>query len=234
MVFQLVVGTVVKMQSQAWERRVERLGISAIFFASAVRKWCRAGWSFCRKCRHAGSVFQERALCMPPHEARIRPGCWSEGADRHHQVDYYGHLDFTPSSRVIDDIVKTQFDSGKDSAIIALFRKAHVAELVDAHGSGPCAARCGGSSPSVGTTLPDRQSQNAAAFAKGMRRFAVHTLYPVQPRCSDALSKRSPAPRHSHCAFPIHCDHWQHPLHASTFVLKRTLTCGVNRLCSAQ
>src|SRR5471032_2797809 len=28
---------------------------------------------------------------------------------------------------------------------------AHVAELVDAHGSGPCAARCGGSSPSVGT-----------------------------------------------------------------------------------
>src|SRR3954462_11477484 len=32
---------------------------------------------------------------------------------------------------------------------------AHVAELVDAHGSGPCAARCGGSSPSVGTTLPE-------------------------------------------------------------------------------
>ena len=34
------------------------------------------------------------------------------------------------------------------------FRRAadvHVAELVDAHGSGPCAARCGGSSPSVGT-----------------------------------------------------------------------------------
>ena len=31
-------------------------------------------------------------------------------------------------------------------------RSAHVAELVDAHGSGPCAARCGGSSPSVGTT----------------------------------------------------------------------------------
>ena len=29
---------------------------------------------------------------------------------------------------------------------------AHVAELVDAHGSGPCAFGCGGSSPSVGTT----------------------------------------------------------------------------------
>jgi hypothetical protein len=27
-----------------------------------------------------------------------------------------------------------------------------VAELVDAHGSGPCAARCGGSSPLLGTT----------------------------------------------------------------------------------
>ena len=30
---------------------------------------------------------------------------------------------------------------------------ARVAELVDAHGSGPCAARCGGSSPFPGTTL---------------------------------------------------------------------------------
>ena len=29
---------------------------------------------------------------------------------------------------------------------------AQVAELVDAHGSGPCAARCGGSSPLLGTT----------------------------------------------------------------------------------
>ena len=28
-----------------------------------------------------------------------------------------------------------------------------MAELVDAHGSGPCAARCGGSSPSVGTII---------------------------------------------------------------------------------
>ena len=26
-----------------------------------------------------------------------------------------------------------------------------MAELADAHGSGPCAARCGGSNPSVGT-----------------------------------------------------------------------------------
>jgi hypothetical protein len=32
---------------------------------------------------------------------------------------------------------------------------AQVAELVDAHGSGPCAARREGSSPFLGTKLPD-------------------------------------------------------------------------------
>src|SRR5450830_2152217 len=37
------------------------------------------------------------------------------------------------------------------SADAVCSNSAHVAELVDAHGSGPCAARCGGSSPSVGT-----------------------------------------------------------------------------------
>ena len=38
------------------------------------------------------------------------------------------------------------------NADVSSSNSAHVAELVDAHGSGPCAARCGGSSPSVGTT----------------------------------------------------------------------------------
>lgn len=38
-----------------------------------------------------------------------------------------------------------------DANIISDVQIAHVAELVDAHGSGPCAARCGGSNPSVGT-----------------------------------------------------------------------------------
>ena len=33
---------------------------------------------------------------------------------------------------------------------------AQVAELVDAHGSGPCAARCGGSSPLLGTIATQR------------------------------------------------------------------------------
>src|SRR5450830_357158 len=50
------------------------------------------------------------------------------------------------------------FDSHKKLAIISFFRViAHVAELVDAHGSGPCAARCGGSSPSVGTRFSATQ-----------------------------------------------------------------------------
>ena len=45
---------------------------------------------------------------------------------------------------------------------------AQVAELVDAHGSGPCAARCGGSSPLLGTTALARQEpsneQSLAGF----------------------------------------------------------------------
>ena len=50
----------------------------------------------------------------------------------------------------------TMIDFERFSDIISLscsIGSAHVAELVDAHGSGPCAARCGGSSPSVGTSL---------------------------------------------------------------------------------
>src|SRR5450830_315259 len=58
---------------------------------------------------------------------------------------------------------------------------AHVAELVDAHGSGPCAARCGGSSPSVGTTLPDTRfscgwsasNTGSAAHLHGCAAFFV-------------------------------------------------------------
>ena len=37
-----------------------------------------------------------------------------------------------------------------------VLRRAQVAELVDAHGSGPCAARCGGSSPFLGTMIKVR------------------------------------------------------------------------------
>jgi hypothetical protein len=59
-----------------------------------------------------------------------------------------------------------------------------VAELVDAHGSGPCAARCGGSSPSVGTKckkgvcesrLPffTSTSKAPACFAGGTRKLRL-------------------------------------------------------------
>jgi hypothetical protein len=51
---------------------------------------------------------------------------------------------------------------------------AHVAELVDAHGSGPCAARCGGSSPSVGTT----EFRKNASFG---RRFAFPGPFARRP-----------------------------------------------------
>ena len=40
---------------------------------------------------------------------------------------------------------------GSAKAIAYTLCCAQVAELVDAHGSGPCAARCGGSSPLLGT-----------------------------------------------------------------------------------
>src|SRR5450830_1136235 len=48
--------------------------------------------------------------------------------------------------------------------IVISIISAHVAELVDAHGSGPCAARCGGSSPSVGTTLLKQFSALSSSF----------------------------------------------------------------------
>lgn len=39
---------------------------------------------------------------------------------------------------------------------ISIQRYAQVAELVDAHGSGPCAFGCGGSSPLLGTNIPQK------------------------------------------------------------------------------
>src|SRR5471032_852167 len=66
---------------------------------------------------------------------------------------------------------KIRASVAEHSAVSSKQFSAHVAELVDAHGSGPCAARCGGSSPSVGTTLPDTQetsiSLNALMIALG-------------------------------------------------------------------
>ena len=63
-------------------------------------------------------------------------------------------------------------------AIIAeLYRSisAHVAELVDAHGSGPCAARCGGSSPSVGTTNSAKKPPSVS-YRWGLFSLAAHLV----------------------------------------------------------
>ncbi len=68
-----------------------------------------------------------------------------------------------------------------------------MAELVDAHGSGPCAARCGGSSPSVGTKckkgvcesrLPffTPTSKAPACFAGGTRKVALASAAGVAER----------------------------------------------------
>src|SRR5512133_2940165 len=55
----------------------------------------------------------------------------------------------------IDHAADVLYSSGSSRSLQqqAATSAAHVAELVDAHGSGPCAARCGGSSPSVGTKI---------------------------------------------------------------------------------
>ena len=57
---------------------------------------------------------------------------------------------------------------------------AHVAELVDAHGSGPCAARCGGSSPSVGTIY--RIQEKAADFHESAAFFMARSPPAASPQ----------------------------------------------------
>src|SRR5471032_3117401 len=52
---------------------------------------------------------------------------------------------------------------------------AHVAELVYAHGSGPCAARCGGSSPSVGTIYRISCTEEPHTF-RSLRLFSFPRL----------------------------------------------------------
>jgi hypothetical protein len=56
-------------------------------------------------------------------------------------------------------------------------KNAHVAELVDAHGSGPCAVRCGGSSPSVGTIYRISSKENAASLDKLAAFFHLHRSF---------------------------------------------------------
>ena len=59
-------------------------------------------------------------------------------------------------------------------------KNAHVAELVDAHGSGPCAVRCGGSSPSVGTIYRTAVKEAPQALTS-LRRFFVQILFFIRP-----------------------------------------------------
>ncbi len=62
---------------------------------------------------------------------------------------------------------------------------AHVAELVDAHGSGPCAARCGGSNPSVGTiTAKDK--------AESLENLEFQGFFVVQNHISNVPYRNTP------------------------------------------
>jgi hypothetical protein len=47
-----------------------------------------------------------------------------------------------------------------------------MAELVDAHGSGPCAARCGGSSPLSGTKYKSARASGPFLFVPGKAKHA--------------------------------------------------------------
>ncbi len=55
---------------------------------------------------------------------------------------------------------------------------AQVAELVDAHGSGPCAARRGGSSPLLGTIFKQQCEyfQSVSYFVRSLPPFAIPTV----------------------------------------------------------
>src|SRR5690606_33321337 len=53
-----------------------------------------------------------------------------------------------------------------------------MAELVDAHGSGPCAARCGGSSPLLGTTPILNQPRKSVIYGV----FSFAHLYMLDAR----------------------------------------------------
>jgi hypothetical protein len=62
---------------------------------------------------------------------------------------------------------------------------AHVAELVDAHGSGPCAARCGGSSPSVGTRYKKEVAKAASFFYCACEHSTL--VLPLTQHCTCVL-----------------------------------------------
>ena len=55
---------------------------------------------------------------------------------------------------------------------------APVAELVDAHGSGPCAARCGGSNPSVGTITAKDKAESLENMCFRAFLLSIHFSFP--------------------------------------------------------
>src|SRR5690606_14991369 len=90
---------------------------------------------------------------------------------------------------------------GSVKAIAYTLCSAQVAELVDAHGSGPCAARCGGSSPLLGTTSLDREVQfstmSSGIKKRNPRRRSVLRVFCLgRLRCSGIPQVRYPQGHH--------------------------------------
>src|SRR5471032_2767587 len=80
-------------------------------------------------------------------------------------------------------------DSAIRPAIIAFFAAnapAQVAELVDAHGSGPCAARRGGSSPLLGTKIQVRSNPKKTGKPRKSMRLRGFLFWTA--RCAPVTS----------------------------------------------
>ena len=96
--------------------------------------------------------------------------------------DYTRHPLVYRSKRQLPNNSSTRIKGTLDTTSkrsIMLASVAHVAELVDAHGSGPCAARCGGSSPSVGTKAFEGQLIRQRAFLHGEHENECHLTLPL-------------------------------------------------------
>src|SRR5471032_1704233 len=108
------------------------------------------------------SIFAQRKM----HEmSRQRNWLWEFSSPPRQDPSIFSRLPLT--SRTTPSMIRPVATLQNHSVT----RSAHVAELVDAHGSGPCAARCGGSSPSVGTTLPNTQE---ASISQSAIKIAFH------------------------------------------------------------
>ena len=95
-------------------------------------------------------------------------------------------------AQLVEQLTLNQWVVG--SSPTGVTQNAQVAELVDAHVSGACAARCEGSSPFLGTRIPERESPVSFLCAKSaapQKRPLSNEVYP-----QNAAQARHPAVTH--------------------------------------